>query len=127
MSFRCAAPLAPHGTLAVLALPVLAAVEEIALPQPGDEPVPLAYEYTTESEVVVTGRAVRALPPSFEVANALGRVALQAVAEGETATIRRSFSLSAHEVTADQREQAMALRRALDAANRAVLVYAAGP
>jgi hypothetical protein len=127
VSFRCAAPLAPHGAMAVLALPVLAAVEEIALPQPGDEPVPLAYEYTTESEVVVTGRAARALPPPLEVANALGRVALQAVAEGETVTVRRSFSLSAHEVTAGQRELATVLRRALDAANRAVLVYAAGP
>ncbi len=127
VSYRCAAPLAPHGTLAVLALPVLASVEEVEIPQPGDEPVPLAYEYTTESEVVVTGRAARALPPAFEVANALGRVALQAVAEGETTTVRRSFSLVAHEVTADQREQAIALRRALDAANRAVLAYAAGP
>lgn len=126
-SFRCAAPLVPLGERAVLALPPLGAIEEVPLLQPGDEPVPLAYEYTTESEVVVTGRAARALPPPFEVANALGRVALQAVAEGETATVRRSFTLSAHEVTADQREQAMALRRALDAANRAVLVYAAGP
>ena len=127
-SYRCAAPLVPYGERAALALPVLASIEEVPLPQPDDEPVPLAFEYATESEVQVTGRAARALPPPIEAANTLGRVTLQATAEGDTVTVRRSFSLSTHEVKAGQREEAKALRRACSTPrNRAVLVYAAAP